>query len=667
MNPPLSVTKVRVAFECPRLFYLGHHQGGSMLFQGDKATIGLGRAFHTLSKQMVQAIRCDRSLVEDLTPEASQLCVEAIATTLQSRLYTQVFFPHLQSMIQSDAGKAPLLYQLWQGLTRLLHNWAELLIANRHYCTSTEVIEKTFLAEEMAVSSSVELPDRSQQLVNGQFDCLVYDFHRHRLCMVEYKTYQAIDPAAQLVQVALYSYMLKQKIGLPIDSTVYNVLPDWQEYAFSWDELETTVHQLLPYKLLQMQQWLAWQPSQPDPPPATSLTHLCELCPQFTQCQSFFPAAPVVVPQIVPQVVPQAIATNPIPSSASQTPPKAAELGHQLVETLRSFGIATTYQGAAIGPAFMRIKLKPIAGVKVSSIMRLSDDLQVQLGLTMPPLIAPEAGYVSIDLPRADRQVAQFEDYVRPQRRLPADPVTIAIGIDLENRLIEADLSDPNTCHFLVGGTTGSGKSEFLRALILSLIGRYAPEHLKIVLVDPKRVTFPEFTSSPWLYRPVVKDAEAAIDLMAELVAEMEQRYHRFEQAHCADIRAYNQQSHTPLDRLICVFDEYADFMAEKEVAKELEHSIKRLGAMSRAAGIHLIIATQRPEAKVVTPLIRSNLPGRVALRTASAADSAIVLGGKQTSAANLLGKGDLLYLAGATTQRLQSLLVKDVTYWLQR
>ncbi|MCS6814090.1 MAG: DNA translocase FtsK [Cyanobacteria bacterium] len=657
MNPSLSVTKVRVAFECPRLFYLGHHRGGSMLFQGDKTTIGLGKAFHTLSKQMVQAIRRDRSLVEALTPEPSQLQGETMAAALQSRLYSQVFFPYLQTAIQDDASKADLLYQLWQGLTRLLHNWAKLLVVNRHYCTPTEVVEKTFLAEEMAVSYRFKLPDRSEQLVNGQFDCLVYDFHRHRLCMVEYKTYPAIDPTAQLIQVALYSYMLRQKIGLPIDSTVYNVLPDWQEYAFSWDELEATIYQLLPHKLQQMQQWLAWQPSQPDPPPATALPQLCELCPQFTQCQSFFSkTSRVALPTVPP---------SPPPPSNSPAFPTAAEVGQQLVATLRSFGIETTYQGAAMGPAFMRIKLKPMAGVKVSSIVRLSDDLQVQMGLTMPPLIAPEAGYVSVDLPRADRQVAQFEDYIRPQRRLPTDPVTIAIGIDLENRLIEADLSDPNTCHFLVGGTTGSGKSEFLRALILSLMGRYAPEHLNIALVDPKRVTFPEFAHSPWLYRPVVKDAEAAIALMADLVTEMEERYERFEQAHCADIRAYNQCSRTPLHRLVCVFDEYADFMAEKEIAKQLEHSIKRLGAMSRAAGIHLIIATQRPEAKVVTPLIRSNLPGRVALRTASTADSAIVLGGKQTAAANLLGKGDLLYLAGAKTQRLQSLLVRDVARWL--
>jgi DNA segregation ATPase FtsK/SpoIIIE, S-DNA-T family len=169
----------------------------------------------------------------------------------------------------------------------------------------------------------------------------------------------------------------------------------------------------------------------------------------------------------------------------------------------------------------------------------------------------------------------------------------------------------------------------------------------------------------PWLFAPVVKDGDQAIALMQQLVDEMESRYQRFEQQRCSDLRSYNQQCSSPknqLPRIVCIFDEYADFMAEKELAKALEQSIKRLGAMARAAGIHLIIATQRPEARVVTPLIRSNLPGRVALRTASTADSAIVLGGKETAAAALLGKGDLLYLAGAQPVRLQSLFAETVS-----
>ena len=332
-----------------------------------------------------------------------------------------------------------------------------------------------------------------------------------------------------------------------------------------------------------------------------------------------------------------------------------------MVTTLQSFKIYVDFIGTVVAPSFIRVKIKPQSGVKFASVLKLAPDLQIQMGLENMPLIERQAGYVSVDLPNPNRQAALFDDYLKPQKLPETASVKIAIGVNLEGKLVEADLSDPNTCHFLVGGTTGSGKSEFLRSQLLSLLIRYSPQQLKIALVDPKRVTFPEFEKMPWLYSPIVKDSEDAIELMDKLVAEMEYRYQQFEKTECADLGAYNQRSDKPLPRIVCIFDEYADFMAEKEYNSALEQSIKRLGAMARAAGIHLIIATQRPEAKVVTPIIRSNLPGRVALRTASEADSTIVLGGKKTAAAYLLGKGDLLYQVGSKLQRLQSLYAKNI------
>ncbi|NJM58922.1 MAG: DNA translocase FtsK, partial [Synechococcales cyanobacterium RU_4_20] len=335
-----------------------------------------------------------------------------------------------------------------------------------------------------------------------------------------------------------------------------------------------------------------------------------------------------------------------------------------LIQVLSAFNIGVDYAGSAIGPAFIRVKLKPHLGVRVASVLKFADDLRVQMGLHNAPMIAPQAGYLSVDLPRPDRQTAHFQDYIQRQNTPPTEPVKIAIGVNLDGHLIEADLSDPNTCHFLVGGTTGSGKSEFLRSLLLSLLVRHSPDQLKIVLVDPKRVTYPEFETIPWLYRPVVKDTEDAIDLMEGLVAEMEQRYQKFERSQCPDIAAYNRkfnQTAQVLPRIVCIFDEYADFMAEKTSKTAIEQSVKRLGAMARAAGIHLIIATQRPEASIVTPLIRSNLPGRVALRTASEGDSSIILGAKEGAAAQLLGKGDLLYQQSGQQVRLQSLFACSV------
>ena len=654
-NSSLNVTKVRVAFECPRLFYLKQHFGGNTLFVPRDTAIGIGNIFHQLADDFVRLATLEPRFKELFKPPATQLQVEEIASNMQQIFYEIKFSYYLQQA-KKNPSQAPALYKVWQGLQGLIRRFAELLVINRRYCSAETVIANTFVSEERKLEHYFNLADGTQQRVAGEFDCLVFNFEQKRLCVVEFKTYHPADPSAQLAQVALYSYMLWQKKKVAVDSAVYCVLPEFKEYHYSWEQLENTVHQLIPYKLQQMQQWLTWEPPLPNSPPTTTQPHLCEICPQQQKCQSYFV-----------EEYKQEESFNKQEEQVSHTRKKHQEslnadaIGEELVATLQSFNIGVDYYGAAVAPSFIRVKLKPHLGVKVSSLLKLSADLQVQMGLANPPLISPQAGYVSVDLPRLDRQVAKFEDYVTHQFLPSTAPVKIALGVNLEGQLVEADLSDPNTCHFLVGGTTGSGKSEFLRSLLLSLLVRHSPQNLKIALVDPKRVTFPEFEQIPWLYSLIVKQSDRAIELMDQLVSEMELRYQRFEKAGCADLNAYNQRSRQPLPRIVCIFDEYADFMAEKEIRTALEQSIKRLGAKARAAGIHLIIATQRPEAGIVTPLIRSNLPGRIALSTRSEADSKIILGGMSTAAAYLLGKGDLLFQVGPQLQRLQSLLATTI------
>jgi S-DNA-T family DNA segregation ATPase FtsK/SpoIIIE len=642
-NSSLTPTKVRLAFECPRLFYLNHHFNCKAIFSPKNTSGGVGNVFHKLADDFINLLLIEPRFKSLFNPSATQLNVDQITSEIQQLFYQIKFFPYLQNTIVQDGSKAPVLLQVWQGLQGLIKKFTELLVINRRYCSAETLISNTFISGERNLEHYFDLPNGTKQLIRGEFDCLVFNFELKRLCMVEFKTYQPVDLAAQLAQVSLYSYMLSKQKKTPIDSAVYCVLPEFKEYKYSWEQLENTVHQLIPHKLLQMQNWLSWESPNPNPPPMTTEPYLCEICPQQQKCQTFFDK--VIEPPI----------KKPDPSI------NADKIGEDLVNTLQSFGIGVEYHGAAVSPAFIRVKLKPNSGVKVNSILKLSADLQVQLGLNYPPLIAPQAGYVSVDLPRQDRQIAKFEDFIQKQFLAPTAPVKIAIGVGIDGKLLEADLSDPNTCHFLVGGTTGSGKSEFLRSLLLSLIYRHSSQHLKIALVDPKRVTFPEFEQMSSLYAPVVKDSDRAVELMQELVAEMESRYQKFEKAKCADLTVYNQRSSPMLPRIVCIFDEYADFMAEKEVRNILEQSIKRLGAMARAAGIHLIISTQRPEASIVTPIIRTNLPGRVALSTKSEADSKIILGGTSTVAAYLIGKGDLVYQVGPHLQRLQSLLAQNI------
>ncbi len=675
----LTVTKVRVAFECPRLFYLSDKSGGNTLFIPRDTVTGIGKIFHYLVDEFINLAISEPKFQELFKPEASQLQVEEVAVEMRQIFYQAKFSSYLEKIVAKDSSKAQPMLKVWQGLQGVIQRFAEILIVNRRYCSAETVIRSTFISQERKLEHYFNLPNGTQQQVRGEFDCLVYNWQRKRLCVIEFKTYQQLDPSAQLAQVSLYGYMLQQKQQVPVDSAVYCVLPEFKEYYYDWEQLENTVNQLIPYKLEQMQEWLNWEHSQPNCPPSTTQPYLCEICPQQEKCQSYFgdsieiPPTPLEEGGLEEETETQedygfknrrdaegAEERNEEERKESDSV-NADAIGEELVTTLQSFGIKVNFIEAVVAPSFIRVKIKPQSGVKVISIIKLSADLQVQLGLENPPLIATQAGYVSVDLPNPNRKAAIFDDYIKSEKLPETTSVKIAIGVNLEGKLVEADLSDPNTCHFLVGGTTGSGKSEFLRSQLLSLLKRYSPQQLKIALVDPKRVTFPEFEKMPWLYSSVVKDSEDAIELMDKLVGEMEYRYEQFEKTGCADLGSYNQRADKPLPRIVCIFDEYADFMAEKEYKSALEQSIKRLGAKARAAGIHLIIATQRPDATVVTTLIRSNLPGRVALRTASEADSRIVLGGKENAAAYLLGKGDLLYQVGSKLHRLQSLYAKNI------
>ena len=562
-NKSFSVTDVRVAVECPRLFYLSKNFGGKTLFIPQSGVAGIGKTFHKLAEDLITTIKQEPQFQALFKPSANNLKLDAIAPQMRDLFYNLVFFPnYLQPTIQTKPELAPALNQIWQAIGNLIHKWTELLIKNRVHCNFDCLFDNTFVATELKLKHNLALPDGTKGAIAGRLDCLIYDYSKNSLCVVELKTYAPVDSAAQLAQVALYSYMVHQAKQVSVNSAVYCVLPEFKEYFYLWSELETNLHRVIPHKLQQMQQWLQWQPPQPDAPPATSNLQLCNLCPQAQKCQSYFVA--ISQDNKTAKEKPKPVAKPVVKSSKTQLDPEP--IGRELVDILKSFKVNVEYIGAIAGTTFIRIKLKPGRGVKVASILKLAADLQVQLGLTRPPLIATQAGYVSVDLPREDRQTAYFKDYIQPQQTPDSAPITIAIGVDLEGKLVETDLANPNNCHFLVGGTPGSGKSEFLRSLLLSLIYRYSPEQVKITLVDPKRVTFPEFTKMPWLLSPVVKNSEAAISLMEELVAEMDKRYQLLETAGCPHLDAYNQKKalDKQLPRIVCIFDEYADFMVEK-------------------------------------------------------------------------------------------------------
>ena len=333
-----------------------------------------------------------------------------------------------------------------------------------------------------------------------------------------------------------------------------------------------------------------------------------------------------------------------------------------LLLSLKNWGVEADFIGKTSAPAFHRVRFRLRGSATFGQIERRNLDLQTALGLSMPPMIGIDSmtDSIAVDVPRDDRQFVSLKDSMKIERRPIDSPVMAIAGVDLNNDLVELDLSDPNTCHLLIAGTTGSGKTAFLKVFIFSLVGRYEPGSVRIVICDPKRVTFPQFSNLPWLYAPIAKDEPIALLFLCALEKEMRRRYELMEKYEVDEFHLINhhlwQEGKPRLARIVVIFDEYADFMLHKPTKAKFESIIKPLAGMARASGINLVLATQRPSADVVTPLIRSNLPCRIALKTATIQDSAIVLGGEDNSAAYLLGKGDLFLQSGGEKRRLQAL-----------
>jgi S-DNA-T family DNA segregation ATPase FtsK/SpoIIIE len=343
--------------------------------------------------------------------------------------------------------------------------------------------------------------------------------------------------------------------------------------------------------------------------------------------------------------------------------PKASiDIGKKIVDALREGGVRVKLDGEPLtGPAFVRYYIDTEPGVRPDRIPQLAMTLWTRLRTREEPQISIERGRIVIDVERADRQTVYWRD-LRRQLAKPsrAGCSRFPVGVAIDGSLHWADFAKPQDSHILVAGTAGSGKSEWLRAAIASLLAQNTPATLKLLLIDPKRTAFHAFEDSQSLYAPVVYPDDTDIaPIFNELIEEMERRYRIISEAGLADLGAYNAVRE-PLPRIVCFCDEYADLiMADPKQRKEIERLVGRLSAKGRAAGVHLVFATQRPSREVVTGVIDTNLMARVCLRVVKAAESRIVLGGDGT-ASTLLGRGDLLFKDLGAPGRLQSPFVED-------
>ncbi|HZB86446.1 MAG TPA: DNA translocase FtsK [Gaiellaceae bacterium] len=343
-------------------------------------------------------------------------------------------------------------------------------------------------------------------------------------------------------------------------------------------------------------------------------------------------------------------------------PGKAAErTGEALLQALSNFGIDATLVGQVVGPRVTRYELQLAPGTKVGKVAALKDDLAYALATTEIRILAPIPGKqaVGVEVPNLAPNVVTLGDIFDelPQN---ASPLSVWLGKDISGASVWADLA--RMPHILIAGTTGSGKSGCINTMLCSILLRATPDDLRMILVDPKRVELGLYESIPHLLTPVVSSPKAAAAVLANVLTEMDRRYERMSLARARNLpelnRALKKRGEQTLPYLLVVIDELADLMMVSP--QEVEDAVIRLAQKSRAVGIHLVLATQRPSVDVITGMIKANVPSRIAFAVSSQTDSRVILDGG--GAESLLGQGDMLFkpLGTSRLQRVQGAFVTE-------
>lgn len=335
-----------------------------------------------------------------------------------------------------------------------------------------------------------------------------------------------------------------------------------------------------------------------------------------------------------------------------------------LVETLASFGVTAEITNISVGPTVTRYELKPAAGVRISKITNLSDDIALNLAATNVRIEAPIPGKaaVGIEIPNGARNTVSMREIIGSNEFSSQKSLLSAgLGRDISGQTVFCDIA--KMPHLLIAGTTGSGKSVCMNSIIVSVLYRAKPNEVKFLMIDPKKVEFSKYENIPHLLVPVVTDPRKASGALGWAVSEMLKRYQSFSDTGVRDIEGYNRfvakhDDMEPMPKIVICIDELADLMMA--APKEVEDSICRLAQMARAAGMHLVIATQRPSVDVITGLIKANISSRIALTVSSAIDSRTII--DAGGAEKLLGYGDMLYspIGASKPMRVQGCYISD-------
>ena len=389
--------------------------------------------------------------------------------------------------------------------------------------------------------------------------------------------------------------------------------------------------------------------AEPDEPPAEPLTPMGNRRNGVTEAEE------------VEYQLPRASALKRSSGKQKQKTGADERVGRQLIEALGHFGVQAQVVGGVTGPHVTRYEVRLAPGIKMSKVANMRDDLAYALAAEDVRILAPIPGKraVGVEVPNTLRQMVHLGD-VAQEAPEGWSPLTAWLGKDIDGRAIGIDLASQP--HVLVAGTTGAGKSGCVNAMLASILMRASPNEVRLVLVDPKQVELNLYERIPHLVTPVVTSPRLAANVLQNLIREMEERYTLMSAARTRKLTELNrvraEQGEAPLPYLLCVIDELADLMMI--APGEVEDAIIRLAQKSRAVGIHLVLATQRPSADIITGMIKANVPARIAFAVSSQTDSRVIL--DQNGAESLLGKGDMLFRPGSGTKlsRIQGAFVTE-------
>ncbi len=564
----------------------------------------------TIRARSVQFHKEAEALVRWLTARESLAAAAKVGSV--DHLFDHVWATSLQALTDKlfaeDRGEEAALF------TQRMRNFCTRLIDLKRRITRFENWQDLFVGAEQGLARIPVEVGADVVDIGARVDAIRIHPERH-LEVVDYKLSQGHEQKADLVQLAIYAHLLPiWRPGCEFCGTLEYYLPEFSEVPVSRTDLSDIF-------------------------------------------------AGMVAPVLREIFAPASAAKNSRAMPAAGAGPDLAALGRTVVAAFRGFNLGVEVSSVIEGPQLVRLRLTPAPGVKVSSLANRAEDLQIPLSLAVPPLIKAGKGFVILDLPRSEPKPCFLKEALDGSLGgALKSAVAFPIGIGVEGEPVIADFADPNTCHALVAGSTGSGKSEWLKALVASMLLRSTPANVQIALIDPKILTFAGVEGSPYLWRPVATTLADAMAILRDAVAEMDARFQVLARGGFVNLGERIKAGHADLPFLVLIFDEFADLiLAVREDKKEFESLVARIAGKGRAAGIHLVLATQRPDRAVVTGLIKANLPLKVCLKVANAVNAQIVL--DEPGAESLFGKGDLLCDLGKGLVRAQGLFIPQAEF----